>query len=894
MPEQLIYTSARRGLDFGRSGYCTVARSSGMRKSLILELESLSKYDFQKNTESAIYSYRIVDLLDKSYHICSMIANCGFDYTGRTNFIAHHVAFTENELAYYENPANFILNWKGWKHEWGDAPRELSESDFERFSSPRKILPATTWERFSSDAANAAFIEERGKYTINGVNSRDYLKLLSESLATTRSPWGYSFTTRLQNGERAIQFSIILSDSEISGYQSISPRTFRLSDGNKKAARIILARTGELPKTSDEKEKSYQNGDKIVREIKPRIKSSPQNQPPSVKDNASNKYIIVASAGISLAILLPALIYFFEQSPADKPIPSLPAGNPVKKSPMPPIIVVEEPVIVVEEPVPTPSPEEPPQRKLPPVAKPDSTPIAPPSPPIHPKETSVSDAKGTEPAIKNEISKEAKLAKKILGINAAHAFDNTEIYYLVGYTEDGEVIDVDIFKKIKSSDNLSVEHGNVNIVEKKSLNNNNGPILILGNENSKGDMQAKCADTCMLGLGNNEKIAMVFLHPNAKGGKVKLSEIFDENFELKPAIKNLFRENIKIRRDYKPVFTGIKTTATNYTYNIFSGKPINKNNLDKFIAEYNNNLNEYNRLRDAKERIESLSKSKEEINNKIQKFNEEIESNEEEIERQKRELILVEKKKNNESDHEYNKRLYECVLNRIEKELDGKKKELKQKESELKQEESERERIIKYIYDHRNNDKLKKIKELGFSSNYNQLTKENKCKIEETFKEIYDEEIYDEEMGKDSLNAPILIKNMGEKLKAPQERIITLNEEIDKIKGEIQSSEKIKKNKEKLIGKKEEKLETINELLEILSKEKIKDISDESEKQIDEFINSGKKQINKKIKEIKKKISPNEGKFDIKKIELDIKKLRENPYDVLKDTDIQLSGLIKE
>ena len=221
------------------------------------------------------------------------------------------------------------------------------------------------------------------------------------------------------------------------------------------------------------------------------------------------------------------------------------------------------------------------------------------------------------------------------------------------------------------------------------------------------------------------------------------------------------------------------------------------------------------------------------------------------------------------------------------KRIRRKKKELKQKESELKQEESERERIIKNIYNHRNNDKLKKIKELGFPSKYNQLTKENKCKIEETFKEIY-EEI------KDSLNAPIFIKKMGEKLEAPQERIVTLNEEIDKINGEIQSSEKIKKNKEKLIGKKEEKLETINELLEILGKEKIKDISDESEKQIDEFINSGKKQINKKIKEIKKKISPNEGKFDIKKIELDIKKLRENPYDVLKDTDIQLSGLIKE
>ena len=39
MAHQLIYTSAPRGLQAGRSGYCTVAHSRDLRERLILPLE---------------------------------------------------------------------------------------------------------------------------------------------------------------------------------------------------------------------------------------------------------------------------------------------------------------------------------------------------------------------------------------------------------------------------------------------------------------------------------------------------------------------------------------------------------------------------------------------------------------------------------------------------------------------------------------------------------------------------------------------------------------------------------------------------------------------------------------------------------------------------------------
>jgi len=44
MPQQLIYTSAPRGIVAGRSGYCTVARSAKMREPLMLQLERFSYY----------------------------------------------------------------------------------------------------------------------------------------------------------------------------------------------------------------------------------------------------------------------------------------------------------------------------------------------------------------------------------------------------------------------------------------------------------------------------------------------------------------------------------------------------------------------------------------------------------------------------------------------------------------------------------------------------------------------------------------------------------------------------------------------------------------------------------------------------------------------------------
>src|ERR1039458_1509673 len=108
MPQQLIYTSAPRGLVAGRSGYCTVARSAAMREALMLRLEQFSYYDHVSlagGRERPIYACRVIDIRGTRYHVLSRIQDAGLDFTGRTNFIAHHLVATPEEVFQLPTPA---------------------------------------------------------------------------------------------------------------------------------------------------------------------------------------------------------------------------------------------------------------------------------------------------------------------------------------------------------------------------------------------------------------------------------------------------------------------------------------------------------------------------------------------------------------------------------------------------------------------------------------------------------------------------------------------------------------------------------------------------------------------------------------------------------------------
>ena len=113
MPQQLIYTSAPRGIVAGRSGHCTVARSATMREALMLQVERFSYYQhlsLSGGQERPIFACRVVDLRGSRFHVLSRIQDAGLDFTGRTNFIAHHLVFTPEEVQQSASPPVILRN----------------------------------------------------------------------------------------------------------------------------------------------------------------------------------------------------------------------------------------------------------------------------------------------------------------------------------------------------------------------------------------------------------------------------------------------------------------------------------------------------------------------------------------------------------------------------------------------------------------------------------------------------------------------------------------------------------------------------------------------------------------------------------------------------------------
>jgi len=133
MPEQLIFTSAPRGLKAGSGGYCTVAQSRNLRDGLILPLEQLSYYShlalpgqesLAKNP--IICAYRKLTLTGTEYRILTRIVDAGADHTGRSNYLAHHLIF-ENDWRNIPSPAVIFKSWQCWHKTWSHPAGYIEE-----------------------------------------------------------------------------------------------------------------------------------------------------------------------------------------------------------------------------------------------------------------------------------------------------------------------------------------------------------------------------------------------------------------------------------------------------------------------------------------------------------------------------------------------------------------------------------------------------------------------------------------------------------------------------------------------------------------------------------------------------------------------------------------------
>ena len=224
MPQQLIYTSAPRGIVAGRSGYCTVARSALMREALMLQLEKFCYYQhlsLSGGQERPIFSCRIVDIRGTRFHVLSRIQDAGLDFTGRTNFIAHHLVFTPEEIRQFPTPPVILREWPGWVKSWTKEPQSLENENWADLTAlaGKSNIPAQTWQRVTGDAVNGyGLLEARtgASFRVDDQTDETVLELIAESLEllevrdTRRdfrtAAWNYTFTTSMQEQDNPADF----------------------------------------------------------------------------------------------------------------------------------------------------------------------------------------------------------------------------------------------------------------------------------------------------------------------------------------------------------------------------------------------------------------------------------------------------------------------------------------------------------------------------------------------------------------------------------------------------------------------------------------------------------------------------------------------------------------
>ena len=215
MAWQLIYTSAPRLLEAGRTGFGTVARHRAVGGLLAAAVERFSQFARLAGLgpRRVIQSHRIVTAGAGQFHVLSCIRDAGSDYTGRTNHLAHHlIAETREVRALMEagiTPADVLLQMN-WRSTWTEPPRFLEPAEEIALSTLRSRALGSTWERVTGSAEHAALPNspsmQRGCFLVLP-GGAEALQLFRESLiAAGAQAWQTTFTTSLEPNDDVADF----------------------------------------------------------------------------------------------------------------------------------------------------------------------------------------------------------------------------------------------------------------------------------------------------------------------------------------------------------------------------------------------------------------------------------------------------------------------------------------------------------------------------------------------------------------------------------------------------------------------------------------------------------------------------------------------------------------
>lgn len=206
--QELLYTSAPRGLKPGSRGFCTVLSTQGMAAPLANALEGLSGYrpvfpagDPRAASNPVVYSHLRLHSAGKAWHVLSRVADYGLDYSQRSNKLAHHVVLDERELS-PGGPAALLESPGFLRTEWQGEPRIVPSRSAPRVSQP-PITLCRAWQDLTGDAGWAGVVAESFLADPDRLvlllfePGQELLPLFAESLALLppEARWKVTFST---------------------------------------------------------------------------------------------------------------------------------------------------------------------------------------------------------------------------------------------------------------------------------------------------------------------------------------------------------------------------------------------------------------------------------------------------------------------------------------------------------------------------------------------------------------------------------------------------------------------------------------------------------------------------------------------------------------------------
>lgn len=225
MARVLIYTSARKLLAAGRTGFGTVARSRKISNLVVGAIERLSQFDSQRGRDRGrvIFAHRRINVGNTSVHLLSSIRDAGSDYTGRTNHIAHHLLVDPSEAKRLVErgitPADVLLNCE-WLSSWESPPKYYEpddDVDLLGLNTHRGAGTRENWERLTGNPLHARIITAQNTSKSSVLvfpDSASPLPLMAEATAELDArAWDITFTTLLETSDTLGDFNCILTTS---------------------------------------------------------------------------------------------------------------------------------------------------------------------------------------------------------------------------------------------------------------------------------------------------------------------------------------------------------------------------------------------------------------------------------------------------------------------------------------------------------------------------------------------------------------------------------------------------------------------------------------------------------------------------------------------------------